>query len=203
MTIVNGKVIDVPNQHNIIIVDDFLSTRQCEWMIEEAIEMDCWEADNDPFWDSKSFNPETVQAWSKYYSNLMIKATQDVSDIIQDREHIRVYADCTTVNRWHPDSFQPPHCDNMSEWPEHAPNHKHRLYGSIIYLNDNFDGGCTYYPNFNIEIVPRTGSLVIHPGDINHLHGVSTVKDSTRYTMSSFWTNTEDKINRFIHKEEL
>ena len=35
----NGEVIDVPNQHNIIIVDDFLSTRQCEIRDKRILEL--------------------------------------------------------------------------------------------------------------------------------------------------------------------
>ena len=36
-----------------------------------------------------------------------------------------------------------------------------RKYSCIIYLNENFSGGSTYFPNIGVEIHPSVGSLII------------------------------------------
>jgi hypothetical protein len=76
--------------------------------------------------------------------------------------------------------------------------HKHREYGSIVYLNNNFSGGETFYPQHNISIVPKPGMLAIHPADSNHMHGVSEIKDGIRYTIASFWTFDKERSNECV-----
>jgi hypothetical protein len=71
--------------------------------------------------------------------------------------------------------------------------YEHRAYGSIIYLNDTYEGGHTYYKNFNHEVTPKAGALAVHPGDSEHLHGVTEIKDGMRYTIASFWTLDKGK----------
>jgi hypothetical protein len=74
----------------------------------------------------------------------------------------------------------------------------HREYGAIIYLNDNYSGGHTYYPNHNFDIAPAVGKLAIHPGDPEHLHGVSKIEDGVRYTLASFWTQDEKYFDGWV-----
>lgn len=58
-------------------------------------------------------------------------------------------------------------------------------YGMVCYLNDNYEGGEIYYPDLNIEIKPKSKSLVIHRGDIRH--GVKEVlSGSDRYFLTTF-----------------
>jgi hypothetical protein len=40
----------------------------------------------------------------------------------------------------------------------------------MIYLNDDFEGGETYFPRQDIELKPKTGSLVIWPAAYTHPH---------------------------------
>jgi hypothetical protein len=106
-----------------------------------------------------------------------IKELYDVED---------VYSDTLQIVRWFPEMEQPPHADDMTNTD--IKGLEHRAYGSIIYLNDNYEGGKTYYPNFDVSITPKVGNLAIHPGDPEHLHGVTKIQDGMRYTIASFWT---------------
>ena len=83
---------------------------------------------------------------------------------------------------------QPPHCDDMSDSKKENKNFNHRYFGCVIYLNDDYIGGETFYPDHNFKIVPKSGTLAIHLGDCNHRHGVTEVKENTRYTIASFWS---------------
>lgn len=49
-------------------------------------------------------------------------------------------------------------------------------YATIIYLNDEYNGGELFFTNKNIEIKPKMGSLVVFPGTDEFNHGVRAVK---------------------------
>jgi len=98
-------------------------------------------------------------------------------DIVIDRSYaINAYA---VVQRHYPGSMLAYHVDQ-----NHDPNLK---YATVIYLNDDYNGGLLHFPDRNIEIKPPKGSLVIFSAAKGYLHGVKTVEDGpTRYVMTSF-----------------
>ena len=76
--------------------------------------------------------------------------------------------------RWPKNSFQAKHIDFI--------NH---CYTSIIYLNDNFEGGETVVEKRKIQ--PKQGLMVLFAG--NHtLHGVNKIKKGNRYTIPCWYT---------------
>lgn len=57
-----------------------------------------------------------------------------------------------------------------------------------LYLNDDYSGGEIYFPDYDLEIKPKSGQLIMFPGGHEFKHGVRTVTSGSRYTMSSFLT---------------
>lgn len=109
-----------------------------------------------------------------------------------------LYADSIDLCRWFAGTEQAPHCDDMSNIQNQFVIHGHRKFGTIIYLNNNYVGGKTYYPDYSFEISPEIGKLAIHPADCIHRHGVTKIEDNIRYTIACFWTFDINKANRFI-----
>ena len=70
-------------------------------------------------------------------------------------------------------------------------------YGCIIYLNENYLGGEIHYPNHQIRIKPRTGMLIVHSADENHL--VTTIDSGTRYMLTTFIFSGSHGGIRFIN----
>lgn len=73
----------------------------------------------------------------------------------------------------------------------HIHNEKGREqtdYNSILYLNDNFEGG-EFYTNTGITIVPKTGRLTFFNGSKVY-HGVKPVLSGYRNTITFWWINT-------------
>ena len=68
-----------------------------------------------------------------------------------------------------------------------------RDFGTVIYLNDDFEGGQIHWPNKGLEWKPVKGSLVIFPGTAEFLQGVRNVPNGVRYTIPSFYTYDETK----------
>lgn len=58
-------------------------------------------------------------------------------------------------------------------------------YGIVIYWNDNYQGGEIYYPDLNIIIKPKAGSLIMHKGDILH-RTLPVTSNNTRYFSTCF-----------------
>jgi hypothetical protein len=59
------------------------------------------------------------------------------------------------------------------------------LYGAVIYLNEDFDGGEVYYPSLDLKIKPKARSIIVHPAGLDH--EVLPVKGlNTRYMLSVF-----------------
>ena len=67
---------------------------------------------------------------------------------------------------YHAGGFYRPHLDNY-------PGSR-RFVSVVCYLNDEFDGGGTYFPHLKFRVNPRAGKVVIF--DATLLHGAEPVK---------------------------
>lgn len=60
---------------------------------------------------------------------------------------------------------------------------------AVFYINDNFKGGETFYPNLGVSYRPVPGNALMHPGKPGYEHGVSEVHGSTRHSFTVFAYN--------------
>ena len=57
----------------------------------------------------------------------------------------------------------------------------------VVKLNDEFDGGGTWFPKYNLLSNPeRVGVATLHPGMVTHLHGARPIYAGKRYICVSF-----------------
>jgi hypothetical protein len=146
-----------------------------------------WEKRGHYFWDGRVadiFN--TFPEWLGSYITGKVKeeVISRFPDFFPEGE---AYFDTLDLVKWPVGSKQPPHQDDIP--------HKHRLVGSVIYINDNYSGGETYYPNLDFKLTPVAGNMALHLGDELHLHGVTEVLGKDRFTISSFWGNDPTKAH--------
>ena len=60
-------------------------------------------------------------------------------------------------------------------------------YATIIYINDNYNGGEVFFPKKDISMKPKAGSLLIFPGTEEFEHGVKFVEEGPiRYVLPGF-----------------
>jgi|GEM_PF-2198072 len=76
-------------------------------------------------------------------------------------------------------------------------------YAAILYLNDNYNGGELFFENFDLEVRPKKGSLLIFPGTEEFSHGVNTVKPGPiRYVVvgfikeKNFYKKNQDEVSK-------
>lgn len=173
-----------------ITKENFISKEDCQYLIDTAIAADVWENGGHEFWNNRISNYYNIRDYDKKAAEIMLDANIRCSNVIRNNYAVpEIYSDTLQIVRWFPGMEQPPHADDMTDTD--IKGLEHRAFGSIIYLNDNYEGGQTYYPNYNISITPQAGKLAIHPGNPDHLHGVTKIEGEIRYTIASFWTSNK------------
>jgi hypothetical protein len=75
---------------------------------------------------------------------------------------------------WPRGSEQPPHIDDKRA---------ETRFAAILYLNDDFSGGETFFEGLEFTGQPQTGRLIAFPGR-RVLHGVRRITGGTRYTLA-------------------
>jgi hypothetical protein len=170
-------------------------------------------------WDGMCINV-THEGFAERYG-LSTKYYKDLADKIKPYISSRFNVDTLRpeqylINRWRVGREQTPHLDYFyEEEPGHdyeklAKNNipksfldtfgkmfQTKHYSSLIYLNENYEGGELYFPEHNFSIKPEAGTLICFKGDEHTLHGVKKVQSGIRYTVSLFWEDVEyrDKIS--------
>lgn len=60
-------------------------------------------------------------------------------------------------------------------------------YATILYINEDYQGGELFFPNLDISLKPNPGDMLFFPGDEKHEHGVRHVKEGPiRYVIVGF-----------------
>lgn len=176
---------------SIVIEPDTLDTNQCRML------MDCFIRNRDStavrtkdeFWDGRflwsnnlprsEVDALRIMQQVRHYSTLRIMQ--------QFSPHHVVYSDTAQLVCWPPGRELRPHADNIH--PDGSPNNtSHRNWSSIIYLNEDYEGGHTYFPGHGIRLQPRAGTLVMFGAGSDFVHGVTNVVRGQRYTYAGWFT---------------
>jgi hypothetical protein len=92
-------------------------------------------------------------------------------------------------------SFAAPHSDSSEL--DGTPNAwQMNKYASILYLNDDYEGGEIYFPQHDVSIFPGAGSLLVFKGSHEFLHGVKEITRGDRYTLLGFWDDRDTKYSK-------
>lgn len=81
--------------------------------------------------------------------------------------------------RYSPGNYYRPHSDT-------GLNRSDRYFTVICYLNDDFEGGRTSFPQLDYSVIPRTGKAVIFPA--TYLHCAEPVTSGEKYVLVSWLT---------------
>ena len=85
----------------------------------------------------------------------------------------------------------------------HKDNHEDFEYltnSTIIYLNDDYEGGEIYFPNLNFTYKPKKGDAIIFPCNTeNYDHGVKEVTSGNRYTIAMWHSPITEKAHPLLN----
>ena len=123
-----------------------------------------------------------------------------------DRIYNRVIAEVISplcIHLWHleGEGWQPLKSENFlarytTDRQSHlALHHDYSHITMVVKLNDEFEGGGTWFPKYKTLSNPeRNGTATIHPGLVTHLHGARPIYSGKRYICVSFMKNHKMSI---------
>ena len=178
---------------DIKIIQDFLPNID-EWMDagENTYAEDGTCTYDASYWQNRQCSFDILSRINLDVYNLVDKYILKMKYVLEDTFKVKVSVRPPVIIRWFPGLEQQPHADKQLTDGSPNPFPTYDL-NSLIYYNDDFEGGELYYPQHDIVVKPKPGLAVAHPGDINYLHGVKRVISGERFTTPSFYTITELK----------
>jgi predicted 2-oxoglutarate/Fe(II)-dependent dioxygenase YbiX len=144
----------------------------------------------DAYWDGRyiwqgSLPPSELDAQRIMQQARMVAYTLLVQTWLPDKP---VYPDTTQLVRWHEGLELTPHVDNLH--PDGSANGTpHRSHSFIIYLNDDYDGGETFFPGYGVRLQPKAGALLLFGAGLDYVHGVTKITKGLRYTCAGWFTH--------------
>lgn len=149
----------------VTIVDDLLSEQECKELVS-------W----------FDIMQHLAAEWQGSY-NVGVKLDQPyigmlLSDIEQKAQDIRP----GVVFDWGYVVLRPPGVGHRAHVDDGKDN---TSLTSITFLNDNYDGGHTFFSNGE-EVKPKVGRTIFFDG-VEHVHGVTEVQRSNRFTLALWY----------------
>lgn len=92
--------------------------------------------------------------------------------------------------RWHSDSSDID--GNPTAW-------RNNKFASVLYLNDDYEGGELEFRDHDLSIKLPQGSLIAFPGGVENIHRINEITKGTRFTIVGFW----DYVDSVYTEEEL
>ena len=155
---------NLPTKNQVLIYKNFLTKEECKYFLDIAPQVDTTKEEIIP-WEERT----------KDITNYDI--VKKVSSFLESEIQAPFKISQAQIQNWHKGSSS----------PLHIHDHNGRddvVYNSLIYLNDNYDGGEFYTENLSIK--PEIGMLTLFNGQETY-HGVKEVKKADRFTLIFWW----------------
>ena len=164
---------------------DFLSSDECDLLILLAECQSDWDSYPGSFLDGRIIDFFTTLQHRRCSSiqahRLCLQIYRKMQEYVSKFVGHDVYIEFMAILRIEPGAQQPMF--------KYVASELGRVAESVVFLNEDFDGGKALYPDFEKIITPKTGSIYVAKTENEHSHGVSPVSGSTRYSIISGWTN--------------
>ena len=170
--------------------DNFTDKKFCDEILQLFLKHETEPSNGERFFNDRiiSYNQTSNRELKKLLNIFRYSATFKARQLFNKI----LYPEYTNLVYW-PNGFDMGvHADavNLDGTPAKYP---WRHSAVVMYLNDNYKGGETYFPLFNYDNKPATGSALFFPSDLTHQHGVRKVSGQ-RYTLAAWFTEDPDYI---------
>jgi hypothetical protein len=177
-------------ESQIFEIENFITDAECDsilkWFISEKKEST---NEGNILFNNRTIPYSTIT--SSKIKNIVNSFRFDSTVIARELYHKRLYPDYTDLVYWPTGLSMDVHADAV--WLDGTPaKFPYRYCAGVCYLNDDYEGGETYFPNFDIQTKPQKGKVILFPSDLEHRHGVREIIGD-RYTMPIWFS--KEKIN--------
>jgi hypothetical protein len=202
------------NKNNINYIEDFINQDDINTIINYLNTY----KDNDEFMGGKDLREEQVKKENQEvgilldkYENKIYKEAYRLFTEKYEIPIVRQAVNSTHFVKWIPGMNSKLHCD--CEKPDGSPAISADFYrynvSVLMYPNDNYVGGEITFPDYDLVIKPKAGSMIMFPGNNSYKHTVERVKDGVRYTMPSWYTfdvklsNTDSEQKQWTYEDSV
>ena len=158
---------------NVYVIDNFLSNEEHESLSNFVSSpdqiswiMEPWTTERTP---KDSIPEDILDLLKKIFKTARLNCI-DYYDTEVNDDFMGQYL----LTKWSSGSKMNPHVDTDSQ--------KHQHIVCMYYINDNYDGGEIFFPDYDLKIKPKSNSIIMFPGNENYRHGVLEVLKGFRYT---------------------
>lgn len=151
-----------PDLKNVTIHDDFLTDDECKYIIDLAETV---------FEPSKLMGEENFVGFGRNSRTAFLMFREDkilngikkrASELIKLPESHFEFFQCVSYDpgqeyAHHFDTFD----ENTESGRKEIEEWGQRKYTLLAYLNDDFEGGCTQFPNLNLSVQPKKRSVIV------------------------------------------
>lgn len=165
-------------------IENFLDESICDKLVQYFNNTSVRNTHIDGYFKDKTLCPYLVDD-SVLLFNLLILQTKSVQTssrlFYKDNLDINLYLENWSIVQMLPGIDMEVHQDRI-----------YRDCSSVLYLNDNFTGGETYFPNDNFTCIPKKGKIVFFSS--RTYHGVTKVISGERYTLPCWYSKNQNDI---------
>lgn len=178
-----GQIIDNlgSSADNILIINNFMTKEDCENIVSNLNVSTALRSDG--FWENKVF---AEFSFPKECKAILKKNRINAHKVIKETfgDNLLPNSMNQHIIRWPTGPGMDDHIDDEA----YERNHYH--IASILYLNDDYEGGEIVFPNQGLSLKPKAGDFIAFPGNKNYPHGVKEIFSGERYTAPSWYRFT-------------
>jgi hypothetical protein len=168
------------SSENIKVIPNFVNDEEIKYLLDSCTE------NRKRSFESQKDDLDNAVNWMHVYIG------------IEDKFNIRNRIKVEIINAYGFDSIRPMKPDlSVARWEKGTKLHLHvddlgyatdNHIPTLVYLNDNYEGGEISFATHDITIKPKIGDLLIFPGNMHYAHEVKEVLSGTRYTLPIWFT---------------
>jgi hypothetical protein len=127
----------------------------------------------------ESTGSDVVDKKTLYIANSFLMAFEMCTDRYLeghklDKSKYNLNLDNTTIKAWNEGQSMGPHFDGQDGNADLA-------FSLVAYINDDYEGGEISFPNHNVTVKPKAGSMIMFPSQEPYIHEVKPIISGTRY----------------------
>jgi Rps23 Pro-64 3,4-dihydroxylase Tpa1-like proline 4-hydroxylase len=166
---------------NIKIIPNFASDEEIEYLLSQGKE------ENLTSFVSQKDENGNPTSWIHNYQgiidkyNLFSRVLDEVKKAYDYQNIRKKDTDRLNMARWDAGSRLSLHVDDLGYVTDnHLP--------TLVYLNDDYEGGELSFATHDVTIKPKKGDLIMFPGNMHYAHEVKEVLSGVRYTIPIWFT---------------
>jgi hypothetical protein len=169
---------EIVHRPDIVEYKNVLTKSECDFLIEYWNSLDDWSLSC--FYNSYVISGKKPNKQEAGYSLRQVQLkSQDLAEKVFKAKLRQI---SLSAHRWDPGAFAGDHADNAEL--DGTPNAwEENKFVTMIYLNDNFEGGLLTFRDHELAFKPETGSFIVFDVGIKNVHAVTEVLSGQRYTM--------------------